>query len=268
MVECVLGGLGMKDSTRPNLSSISSPVSQVGLEGDRPKHHPEHHFVPEVIPEGIQVLRGRYVSSGVSSKGRLKWLHLNCDGDEVVVKLPKLVGYSLAKTLQPNLTLQVWGRPHKDYLKALMVLPVQSANLEATAPESSASPELPLNHASLTHAVPETAIAPTLSAEMQSVTPSVTPAIATSQGSSRFSICTLKVCTTGKCYKQGSRQVLRALEDAVQYQQLGRAIAIEATGCLKNCKRGPTVKVNPGGVQYSHVQAQDILRIVNRHLES
>lgn len=241
MVERLLGSLIMNDST----SSIASR----GLEGDR--------SALTFAPEAIRVLQGQYVASEMSSKGRLKWLHLNCNGTEVAVKLPKLIGYSLTKALQPNMTLQVWGRPQENYLKALMVVPVQSA--------TSLEPHF-LTNASFTQTVPELVATPATQPVTQPTTASA--AISANASSRHSPTCTLKVCTKGKCDKQGGRQILQALAEAIRQQHLSHRVNIEVTGCLKNCKRGPTVKVNPEGVQYSFVQAKDVPRIVHRHVEN
>lgn len=196
----------------------------------------------------IRILHGQYIGSTSSSKGRLKDIQLKRNQDEVTIKLPKSISHTLTGKLQPGMMLQVWVRPKKSHLKALMVMPgtmptgVEVAIQEQPDPASENQ---------------------VLEAQDSSNTPS----------SQQSPVCTLNVCTKGKCYKQGGRQVLQALEDAVQAQNLEGAIAVKPTGCLKNCKKGPTVKASPDSKhdsnikskQYSFVRPQDIPQILQRH---
>lgn len=187
----------------------------------------------------VQVWEGVYGGGIASSKGSLKWLLLQQGESEQMIKVSKAIGYTIARSLQPGVPIRVWVRPKEGTFKGLMVLPLQT---DAPAPSGErtrdrVSPVAPLPHPSALQTNPLAASRP----------------------------CTVRVCTKGSCCKQGSRQVLQALEAAIQEQKLGNAIAVEATGCLKNCKQGPTVQVSPGFAQYSHVQMSDIPHILQRH---
>ena len=185
----------------------------------------------------VRILQGQYVGSHSSSKGRLKWLQINYDGDEVLIKLPKLIGYTLVGKLQPGMMLQVWCRPKDDYLKALKVIPVA---IEGIIHDDSSDRA---EHDALKN--------PLLSDTASHHSPKA---------------YTLKVCTKGKCGKQGSYRIVQALEAAVRSQGLGNAITIETSSCLKNCKKGPTIKVSPGSTKYSSVKVQDVPQILQRHI--
>lgn len=75
---------------------------------------------------------------------------------------------------------------------------------------------------------------------------------------------TLRLCTRGKCGRKNTH-LLHALQAAIQEQKLDQQVTISADGCLKNCKHGPTLRIEPEGIQYSYVQVHDIPRILKRH---
>lgn len=231
----------MRDSQSFSTETISTAApSEIGKVSE--KHHSS---------KDIRILHGEYVGSKSSSKGRLKNLQLRRNEDEVTIKLPKSISHTLTGKLQPGMMLQVWVRPKKDHLKALMVMPgTMPTGVEVAIEEQ---PD-----AASEHQVSE--------AQPSFDTPS----------SQQSPVCTLKVCTKGKCYKQGGRQVLQALEDAVKAQDMEGAIAVQPTGCLKNCKKGPTVKASSDSKsdpkiskmkskQYSFVRPQDVPQILQRH---
>lgn len=185
----------------------------------------------------IRIVHGYVIGGKTSSKGRLKRLYLQRNEDEMEIKLPKPLGYTLAGKVQPGMMLQVWVRPDNDDLKALMVMPGDAECAVHTATVESETVPSPNDGA-------------------------------IKKGSSHPSapVCRIKVCTKGKCYKRGGRQVMQALEAAIAHDEsLGNTVTLEPTGCLKNCKHGPTVKVSPGSKMYSHVQPDDTHRILHNH---
>lgn len=220
-------------ATTPSATALSDPPSSnttslLGMESH--------------ASSDICILKGEYVDSHPSSKGRLKWLQINHDGDEVQIKLPKLIGYTLAGKLQPGMMLQIWCRPKDNYLKALKVVPTDIGGIihnHSVDNNSSDRSE---------HDVPEN---PLLSDTASHHTPKT---------------YTLKVCTKGKCGKQGGYQIVQALEAAVRSQGLDNIIMIKPSSCLKNCKKGPTIKISPGSTKYSSVRVQDVPQILQRHI--
>lgn len=192
-------------------------------------------------PSGdIRIVHGQCIGGKTSSKGRLKRLYIKRHADELEIKLPKPLGYTLAGKVQPGMMLQVWVRPDKDTLKALMVMPGDAENVGQTSPSAADGSATP-------RPIAEEPSSPT------------TP-----------HLCHIKVCTKGKCYKQGGRRVMQALEAAIaQDETFSTVVTIEPTGCLKNCKYGPAVKVSSGSKGgsklYSEVQPQDTHHILQRH---
>ncbi|MEM7769662.1 MAG: (2Fe-2S) ferredoxin domain-containing protein [Cyanobacteria bacterium P01_A01_bin.37] len=196
------------------------------------------------ISSDVRIIQGQYLGELPSSKGRLKYIQIQQNDEELLIKLPKLIGYTLAGKLQPGMMLQIWVRPKKDYLKALMVVPAETDMTEDVA----------LGHLCEAGMAPPSDDAAELSDLPEGTT--VTP---------KHKVQTFKVCTKGKCHKQGSRHVMQALEAAVSEGKLGRHISINPTGCLKNCKQGPTIQVSPGSETYSFVRPQDASTLVRHH---
>ncbi|MGJ3249062.1 MAG: (2Fe-2S) ferredoxin domain-containing protein [Elainellaceae cyanobacterium] len=183
---------------------------------------PFNVYDPSSYSADIEMIQGTYLGGTLSSKGYLKGLRLQHHESESFIKLSKPIGCAIAQTIQPGTTIQVWGRPTKDGLNALRVVPIsqQDALIDSSNPQ-----------------IPE-------------------------QTPPRF---TLRLCTRGKCGKRESTHLLQALQTAIQEQRLDHRVTISTDGCLKNCKHGPTLRIEPGGIQYSYVQVHDIPGILKRH---
>lgn len=65
------------------------------------------------------------------------------------------------------------------------------------------------------------------------------------------------VCTGTACASSRSEQVQKALEEAAKTQGLNKTCQITGGGCRGLCAAGPLVTVQPSGVLYQHVQAED-----------
>ena len=178
-----------------------------------------------ILQDNTKVLiQGRYVQGMPSSKGRLKWLQVETDRDRMLVKLPKYIGLTLCREIEPGAEIRVWARPKKDYFKALMVVPLAPQLLiESTS-------ELPINP-------------PQKSKPL-----------------------TIKVCQKGGCRKRGGQQVWEAIQQELNKGDTNRKICLEASGCLKNCKRGPNICIGSKQVRYNRVQANQIPALLSEHL--
>lgn len=73
---------------------------------------------------------------------------------------------------------------------------------------------------------------------------------------------TVLVCCGSGC--PGSDQILKRLEETITH--LGLGVEVTPTGCHGFCQVGPTVIVEPEGVFYCHVEAEDATEIVTSHL--
>ncbi|MFC1948584.1 NADH-quinone oxidoreductase subunit NuoF [Chloroflexota bacterium] len=78
---------------------------------------------------------------------------------------------------------------------------------------------------------------------------------------------TVFVCQETPCLSMGSEAVYDALKAEVARQKL-KNVAIEISGCHGHglCEQGPSVVVEPDGIFYLRVQAEDAPEIVSSHL--
>ena len=75
------------------------------------------------------------------------------------------------------------------------------------------------------------------------------------------------VCMTG-CRAYGSVDVKGALEEEVARQGLAGAVEIRSTGCHGFCAKAPVIAIDPMGVQYQEVSADDAPEIVAQTLKN
>jgi NADH:ubiquinone oxidoreductase subunit E len=71
----------------------------------------------------------------------------------------------------------------------------------------------------------------------------------------------MEVCTKGKCYKQGGRQLHSALQDAVDSDPDLSHVSIKATGCMKACKQGPNLRLPNGRMLHSPTPTEALSRV-------
>ena len=78
---------------------------------------------------------------------------------------------------------------------------------------------------------------------------------------------TIFVCQETPCLSMGSDAVYESLKAEVARQGIKNA-AVEISGCHGHglCEQGPSVTVEPEGIFYTHVQAEDAPEIVSSHL--
>jgi (2Fe-2S) ferredoxin len=72
---------------------------------------------------------------------------------------------------------------------------------------------------------------------------------------------TVLVCQNRTCLKDGSAQVLAALQT---YDLPG--VTVSGTGCLGQCGSGPMVLVTPEQIWYSRVHYSEVPILVQEHL--
>ncbi len=73
------------------------------------------------------------------------------------------------------------------------------------------------------------------------------------------------VCQGTGCISSGSDIVYAALKAAVTQHKL-KNVSVDFTGCHGFCEQGPNVVIEPGGIFYTHVQAEDAPDIITSHL--
>ncbi len=76
---------------------------------------------------------------------------------------------------------------------------------------------------------------------------------------------TIFVCQGTGCLSSGSEAVYQAFKDEIARQGMNDA-EVDFTGCHGFCEQGPNVVIEPEGIFYTHVQAEDAPEIVSSHL--
>jgi len=76
---------------------------------------------------------------------------------------------------------------------------------------------------------------------------------------------TILVCQGTGCVSAGSDIVYEALKVEVKRHGL-KGVKVDFTGCHGFCEQGPNVVIEPEGVFYTHVEAEDAAEIVSSHL--
>lgn len=56
--------------------------------------------------------------------------------------------------------------------------------------------------------------------------------------------CTIKVCAKKNCWRQGGKELWRALEGTVDQQDLADVVRLKAVGCLDECKHAPNLEAH------------------------
>jgi hypothetical protein len=184
----------------------------------------------KLVPSAGQVLKGQYQGAFRSSKGKLKGLRLQAGTTEYTIKLPKYLRPILVRELEPGDFIQVWAYPEDDIWRSVNILPL-----------------------------PEVEIAALKTQNLQPVTP-VEPL---PRDQATQPLC-IEVCSKGKCHKQGSRQLWSLLQAEVEANPDLGHVSIKATGCLKACKHGPNLRVQPRGKVLNRVTSDHALALLKQ----
>lgn len=76
---------------------------------------------------------------------------------------------------------------------------------------------------------------------------------------------TIFVCQGTGCFSAGSGAVYVGLRDAIERHGVAD-VKVDFTGCHGFCEQGPNVVIEPEGIFYTHVEAEDVDDIVISHL--
>ncbi|MGB3311246.1 MAG: (2Fe-2S) ferredoxin domain-containing protein [Nodosilinea sp.] len=169
-------------------------------------------------PPAGQVLKGQYTGAYRSDKGKIKGLLLQAGETEYTIKLPKYLRPMLVRELSAGEFVQVWAYAEDDRWRAINVLPLPACEAE------------------------------TLRQQWSALSSSSSPAAAAPAKQKR--LC-MEVCTKGKCYKQGGRQLHSALQEAVDADPSLSHVSVKGTGCMKACKQGPNLRLPNGRMLHS-----------------
>jgi len=76
---------------------------------------------------------------------------------------------------------------------------------------------------------------------------------------------TIFVCQGTGCFSAGSGAVYDALKAEVARNGM-KNVTVDFTGCHGFCEQGPNVVIEPDGIFYTHVEAEDAPEIITSHL--
>jgi hypothetical protein len=169
-----------------------------------------------------QVLKGQYAGAYRSHKGKIKGLLLQVGPDEYTIKLPKYLRPMLVRDLAPGEFVQVWAYAEDDRWRAINILSLPDCEAEV------------------------------LRRQWSDLAPVAQQAL------SRPKRVCIEVCTKGKCYKQGGRQIHDALQAAIDSNPDLDHVAVKGTGCMKACKHGPNLRL-PNGRMVHHADSAAVL---------
>lgn len=71
----------------------------------------------------------------------------------------------------------------------------------------------------------------------------------------------IRVCSRSNCWKNGGKQIYRALKEMAKAQPAG-SVTIDTTKCLGHCDHSPALICLPTGRVHDHVQLRDIPEIL------
>lgn len=173
-----------------------------------------------------QVLEGRFVAPLVSPKGRLKGLRLQTSEREYTVDLPKGLRPVVERELEPGCQVRVWVSAQKSQWLALNIVP----------------------------------LAPKQRQDLGDL-----PSLPAVEKPPRTAASRLQVCCRGSCCKRGSAAVYEAAADAIAANPALSHLKLESSGCLKECKKGPAIKLSPTQQVFTKVTSQNVAVILEEH---
>lgn len=76
----------------------------------------------------------------------------------------------------------------------------------------------------------------------------------------------IAICAGKHCAKAGTKQLVRAMQQALEEQGLATTFRIELSKCQDNCDDAPCLTTLPDDYPYVELEAADSKRIVCQHL--
>ncbi len=77
------------------------------------------------------------------------------------------------------------------------------------------------------------------------------------------SLWTILVCDGDSCREHKSKKVAKRLKEAVKTHQLEQSVAVRKGDCMKHCKRGPIVRIQPANIEYERVKPKEAAAILD-----
>lgn len=77
----------------------------------------------------------------------------------------------------------------------------------------------------------------------------------------------VSVCDGSSCREHKSKKVAKHIKTFIKENDLGDRVCIHKCDCMKRCKHGPIVRVQPGGERFETVKSKDIAVILDAILD-
>lgn len=212
-------------------------------------------------------LEGQFLGFA-SHDGKLKYLRLSVLSEEMQIKIPKAMRFTVALLLQPGESIRVtgtgkYGRAGQAKLKATQIVPLA----ESDAPIALAIPSTSL--ASVTHAAKigvarsgcEAFRGNTADEVSMGALPVKSDRTFIQQRSKSQPKIKVLVCQKSGCLKRGGKGLCEALDRTICDRQWEKYVTIERTGCLKRCSSAPNLVIMPGKQRHAEVRPKTLPQI-------
>ncbi|MBW4489302.1 MAG: (2Fe-2S) ferredoxin domain-containing protein [Trichocoleus desertorum ATA4-8-CV12] len=98
--------------------------------------------------------------------------------------------------------------------------------------------------------------------------PGEMPPVAPSKAAPASGKGTILVCQKSDCMKRGAKALCQALESEISDRGLSEQVTVKGTGCMKQCKAGPTMVVMPDKTRYTRIHPETVSAILEEHFPS
>lgn len=71
----------------------------------------------------------------------------------------------------------------------------------------------------------------------------------------------------GCCNTKGSAEITKKFKEEIKMRGLKASVRANKSGCLDQCAHGPAIVIYPEGVWYGGVSPNDVLEILDVHIE-
>lgn len=189
-------------------------------------------------------LDGQFLGFLVKDGYKVKGLRLAIAGSELSIKLSKEARAACFPIPQPGAGIRVVGEQtidEKDGSVKYKARQVSIVPLDALKPLPTFSPEATPAIAPFAHRTP--------AKENRSDSPK--------------KAC-IMVCQKSDCCKKGGREVMAAIQQELEAQQLTDQVTVKGTGCMKQCKAGPAL-VMPDKTRHTRVRPGEVPKLLERH---
>ncbi|MCU0543601.1 MAG: NAD(P)H-dependent oxidoreductase subunit E [Oscillatoriaceae cyanobacterium Prado104] len=220
-------------------------------------------------------LEGQFLGFATDD-GKLKYLRLSVLSEEMQIKIPKAMRFTVALLLQPGESIRVtgtgkYGRAGQAKLKATQIVPLAESDIPSALeiPSTSVVSVTPAAKIGVARSGCEIfagnsgAIA-TNADEVSIGGLSVkVDRTFTQQRSKNPPKVKVLVCQKSGCLKRGGKKLCEDLDRTICDRQWENYVTIERTGCLKRCSSAPNLVIMPGKQRHKEVRPKTLPQITD-----